>query len=324
MAVLGKRKARAELSVSEEDAAAIFRRHFEAQFSPLPSAGKKTKPAKSEVEDDEEVSEGSEVEEQDGGGGDEGEGEDEWGGFSDDESSEEEEGISFDDRGGGPLAHTNIQANDNVKTRTKSLHGASQKGTLTTSAPPNTNADSVKSSRPPDQTSRTVDTSTSATIPSSISTLPEDAPSLLAQDLELRRLLSESHLLAPALTAAGTTVAPKAFAAGRTRHKATDLRVQALGSKVSIHKQEKMPMNMRKGIVAAAGARETKRRREAKENGIILERETGKKKRRDRGRDPAVDRPGVGRLKGAELRLSDRDVRSIEGGRDAFGRRGKR
>lgn len=84
-------------------------------------------------------------------------------------------------------------------------------------------------------------------------------------------------------------------------------------------------MNMRKGIVAAAGAREAKRRREAKENGVILERETGKKKgRRERKRDFGVDRPGVGRLKGAELRLSDRDIRGIEGSRDAFGRRGRR
>lgn len=83
-------------------------------------------------------------------------------------------------------------------------------------------------------------------------------------------------------------------------------------------------MNMRKGIVAAAGAREAKRRREAKGNGVILERETGKKRRRERGRDSGVDRPGVGRLKGAQLTLSDRDVRKIEGGRDAFGRRSKR
>lgn len=83
-------------------------------------------------------------------------------------------------------------------------------------------------------------------------------------------------------------------------------------------------MNMRKGIVAAAGAREAKRRREAKENGVILERETGKKGRRERKRDFGVDRPGVGRLKGAELRLSDRDIRGIEGSRDAFGRRGRR
>lgn len=83
-------------------------------------------------------------------------------------------------------------------------------------------------------------------------------------------------------------------------------------------------MNMRKGIVAASSSREAKRRREARENGVILEREVGKKTRRDRPRDGGVHRPGVGRLKGAELRLSERDVKSIEGGRDAFGRRGAR
>lgn len=105
------------------------------------------------------------------------------------------------------------------------------------------------------------------------------------------------------------------------------MRVQALGSKVSIHKQEKMPMGMRKGMVAAADAREVKRRREAKENGVILERETGKGKRRDRGGGGgggrAVDTPGVGRFKGAELRISEHDVRRIEGSRDTFGRGGR-
>jgi hypothetical protein len=116
----------------------------------------------------------------------------------------------------------------------------------------------------------------------------------------------------------------KSFDAGRTRQKATDLRVQALGSKLSIHKQDKMPMHMRKGMAAASAAREAKRRREAMENGVVLERETGKKKRRERGRGGDVDRPGVGRLRGAELRISERDVKSIEGTRDVFGRRGRR
>jgi len=32
----------------------------------------------------------------------------------------------------------------------------------------------------------------------------------------------------------------------------------------------------------------------------------------------------VGRFKGAELRLSEHDVKRIEGGRDTFGRRSKR
>ncbi|TWU73688.1 hypothetical protein ED733_004717 [Metarhizium rileyi] len=160
-------------------------------------------------------------------------------------------------------------------------------------------------------------------------TLAEDAPSLLKQDLELRRLLAESHLFAPhaatkSLSAVSSNAAqPRSFAAGRTRQRTTDLRVQALGSKLSIHKQDKMPMHMRKGMAAASDAREAKRRREAKENGVILEKETGKK-RRERGRRGEVDRPGVGRLKGAELRISERDVKRIEGTRDVFGRKGRK
>ena len=183
----------------------------------------------------------------------------------------------------------------------------------------------LQSSRPPDQTAKPKDDAESTTVSSKA--LPEDAPSLLAQDLELRRLLAESHLLSRNRSTsahANAVVEPKSFATGRTRQKATDLRIQALGSGVSIHAQEKMPMNMRKGMVAAAGARESKRRREARENGVILEREVGKKKRRDRGSGGDVHRPGVGRLKGAELRISERDVKGIEGGRDVFGRRGKR
>ena len=82
-------------------------------------------------------------------------------------------------------------------------------------------------------------------------------------------------------------------------------------------------MSMRRGIAAAAGAREAKRRRQARENGIILEREV-KGKGRKRDRTAAVDRPGVGRMKGAELRISQSDVKGIEGTRDTFGRRGRR
>lgn len=86
-------------------------------------------------------------------------------------------------------------------------------------------------------------------------------------------------------------------------------------------------MNMRKGMVAAAEGREAKRRREAKENGVILEKSGGNgkaAKKKQRPRERGVDGPAVGRMKGAELRISDRDVRKIEGGRDAFGRRSKR
>jgi hypothetical protein len=183
------------------------------------------------------------------------------------------------------------------------------------------------SSRPPDQSALTKDTK--PTTPSATSpAVPEDAPSLLAQDLELRRLLSESHLLSALNGSFGSAAAaaePRAFAAGRTRRKATDMRIQALGSSTSILKQDKMPMNIRKGITALADAKEAKRRREAKENGIILEREAPKKAKRERRRDGGgVDRPGVGKLTGASLRLSERDIKSIEGTRDTFGRKGRR
>ncbi|KAJ2983703.1 hypothetical protein NQ176_g493 [Zarea fungicola] len=68
-----------------------------------------------------------------------------------------------------------------------------------------------------------------------------------------------------------------------------------------------MPMHMRKGIVASASAKEAKRRREAKENGVILERSAqGKKKSSARGgrNERGVDGPGIGRFKGAELRIN--------------------
>ncbi|KAG6234388.1 hypothetical protein E4U25_006002, partial [Claviceps purpurea] len=98
------------------------------------------------------------------------------------------------------------------------------------------------SSRPPDPTTKTPTTQPSS-LPSNKSALPlpEDAPSLLKQDLELRRLLSESHLLNPHArgakslssvsspsTSSSSTTSTPAFAEGRTRRKTTDLRVQAL------------------------------------------------------------------------------------------------
>lgn len=89
MAVLGKRKA-PEPWVSQEDAAAIFRRHFEAQFAPL--TGTDPKRATAQVGDDESDSEEEDGEDEEADEDDE-EG---WGGFSEsDEDSDEyvEEGL---------------------------------------------------------------------------------------------------------------------------------------------------------------------------------------------------------------------------------------
>jgi hypothetical protein len=73
-------------------------------------------------------------------------------------------------------------------------------------------------------------------------------------------------------------------------------------------------MAHRKGIIDKRVAREEKRRREAKENGIVLERKGGKERRRGRGKgEGEIDGPGVGKWRGGMLRLSGRDVRDIEG-----------
>ncbi|KAH0527985.1 hypothetical protein TsFJ059_002901 [Trichoderma semiorbis] len=314
MAVLGKRKA-PEPTVSTEDAQEIFRRHFEAQFLPLPEAKRKAKAVEEEDGSEDDSDSGSEGGEWDGlSNEDEDEDEDEDGSEDDEDDDEEEE----EDEDDTPI----IEVVD---------HSASQAPTTSTMSKRELKA--FMSSRPPDQTSSPRPTVQPSSSKSSAS-LPEDAPSLLAQDLELRRLIAESHLLqtnkplslAAALsTTSSPNAQPKAFSSGRVRQKALDMRIQALGSKTSILKQEKMPMHMRKGINAAAVEREAKRRREAKETGVILERETGKKKKRDRrggGGGGGGFGPSVGRLKGAELRISERDVKKIEGTRDTFGRRG--
>ncbi|KAM0483133.1 hypothetical protein ACHAPX_002579 [Trichoderma viride] len=314
MAVLGKRKA-PEPTVSSEDAQEIFRRHFEAQFLPIEEQEKRKaqKVRRNEDEDedeDEDDSDGSEDDEWDGVSGDE---------VSDEDEEDDNDELDDDEEDDAPI----IQVVDHSAPQTSNANTMSKR-----------ELKAFMSSRPPDQTSSSKPTPTQPS--SSKSSLPEDAPSLLAQDLELRRLISESHLLQTnrplSLSAALSTTStpgaePKAFSSGRVRQKALDLRIQALGSKTSIHKQEKMPMHMRKGITAAAVDREAKRRREAKESGVILERETGKKKtaKRDRrggGGGGNGFGPAVGRLNGAELRISERDVKKIEGTRDTFGRRG--
>ncbi|KAK4947051.1 pre-rRNA processing and 40S ribosomal subunit assembly [Elasticomyces elasticus] len=146
----------------------------------------------------------------------------------------------------------------------------------------------------------------------------------LQNDLALQRLLKESHLLDP--SASKNTTSPF----GSNRHKATELRLQALGSKTSILTQDRMPMAHRKGIMAKSEEREERRRREAKENGIILERAKAAKATRGGAmrREGGVGAPGVGRFKSGTLQLSRRDVASIEGpkrgGGKSRGRGGKR
>jgi hypothetical protein len=143
----------------------------------------------------------------------------------------------------------------------------------------------------------------------------------LKHDLALQKLLRESHLLSSASNSGSST--PNLTTSGI--HKSTDLHLQSLGAKASVFTQKKMPMSQRKHEVAKARTNEEKRRAEAREAGIILEREqrVGKKdadKRRERG----VGGPSVGKMRGGTLSLSREDVRSITGGGGSGGRGGSK
>ncbi|OJD25317.1 hypothetical protein ACJ73_03311 [Blastomyces percursus] len=134
----------------------------------------------------------------------------------------------------------------------------------------------------------------------------------LKNDLALQRLLKESHLLDSADDLNPT---------GAKRHRAIDLRVQSAGAKSSIFSQAKMPMSHRKGIIGKASKKEETRRREAKENGIILEKPSfstvGKKQSGSGGgsamrREKGIGAPSIGKFTGGMLRLRFGAKRDIE------------
>ena len=124
------------------------------------------------------------------------------------------------------------------------------------------------------------------------------------KDLALQRLLKESHLL--------DTQSSLSYS-GQNRHKALDLRLQDMGSKTSVFGQQKMPLAQRKGITAKATGKEEIRRREAQENGIVLEKPTKSKKKDQNMRERGIGAPSVGKFQGGMLKLSKKDVAEIEG-----------
>ncbi|KAI0122128.1 hypothetical protein F4814DRAFT_438242 [Daldinia grandis] len=291
-AVLGKRKSRAqnpESSLSqeraqEEEAQAIFRQHFEAQFAPLDPTYVASNPT--QIDEPEDLRSDSD----DASG-------DSWDGVSDPGSDLESESE--------PTSHSSSTVEVvEVVTHTSKLP------TLSTDPLSKRESKAYLSSRVPSSSlDPNVPSSTPATKHKNAA--DEDAPSLLKNDLALQRLLSESHLFSGSGQNDGSIEH-----AGRNRHLATDLRLAALGSKSSIFKQAKMPMSHRKGIVAAATTRETKRRKEARENGIILERPTStaaKGKSKVRKFEKAVDAPAVGKLRNGMLKLSQKDIAEIQG-----------
>ncbi|KAI7354439.1 hypothetical protein KC354_g11140 [Hortaea werneckii] len=215
---------------------------------------------------------------------------------SDDLEDSDWSGLSEEENGVEVVSHAEAKPTDDI---------ARQRG-----------AKSFMSSKPPSSNEK----------PSKMAKQPKDNPeeeasesANLKHDLALQRLLKESHPLDPS-SFDGTNTAPE----GKSRLKALDMRLQDLGAKKGTLEQEKMPLSHRKGIKAKAANREVARRKDAAENGIILEKAKatkGPERRRERG----VGAPSVGKFKGGTLQLSSRDVKSMERPRQAQGgKKGKR
>ena len=83
-------------------------------------------------------------------------------------------------------------------------------------------------------------------------------------------------------------------------------------------------MAHRKGIIAKQTEKEGKRRREARENGIILEKVKMGTKGSGGKRERGVGAPGVGKFSGGTLKLSKKDIFEIEGPKKSAASRGGR
>lgn len=127
----------------------------------------------------------------------------------------------------------------------------------------------------------------------------------LKHDLELQRFLAESHLLD---NLSGST-------SGQiNRHKSTDLRLQSLGAKSSLFTQINIPSSHRRGMLAKAKQRETRRQEDAKQNGIIISRDTKSKLAKRKRREKGVGDPSIGRFRGGTLHLSKKDIGHMRDG----------
>ncbi len=74
-----------------------------------------------------------------------------------------------------------------------------------------------------------------------------------------------------------------------------------------------MPWTQRKGIVAKSAEKDDTRRRQAQENGVILEKAVKGKSKDSSKRQRGIGAPNVGKFQGGMLKLSKKDVADIEG-----------
>ncbi|PSN71118.1 hypothetical protein BS50DRAFT_546236 [Corynespora cassiicola Philippines] len=271
-----------------EDLQEIFRRAFEAKFAPLEGEAKKPKLSKAteeEGDDEENESEWSGLDSADGPDNEDDE---------DDESEDEQNGVEVIDY--------------STSTRTGDRLSKAEMRAFMSSKPPTSNTTPNLSSKPTKKESSDDPTETSH----------------LKNDAALQKLLRDSHLLSASSSSGSSTPTNPLTLTGAARHKSTDLHLQALGAKGSVFTQKKMPKSQREAMTAKARALEERRRTEARENGIVLERESKVAARKGPAqRERGVGGPGVGKFRGGTLTLSKGDVASITGG-GGGGRRGGR
>lgn len=286
-AILGKRKRRAQIELSAEEARKfqhtdddihiehLLRQHFETKFEPLDLSTTVSARESADKDDPE-----SDFHNED------------WTHFSEDEEQTETLVVNCQNL---EKARVDVPKEEQRLFMVNRLRASIWLFLLGTNQ--------AQSARPPTQP---IKSSSAIQRTSADSAGPENAATdaaNLKKDLALQRLLEESHLLD------GTS---SLTPSGQNRHKALDIRQQGLGSRSSIYTQKKMPLAQRRGIVAKAAEKDQSRRREAKENGIILEK-FARSKDRDPKRQREIGAPTVGRFSRGMLTLSKKDVTDIVG-----------
>ncbi|KAK9375287.1 uncharacterized protein V1513DRAFT_43469 [Lipomyces chichibuensis] len=242
---------------------------------------------------------------------------DEFIGFDDDFTKSQERKTAWDDDADGPI----VIRFDGSKTErmTKAPTPRDRRNFMSQSAP---KPESVLEKQAAKNNSRQK------------SKVDDDETMNLKHDVELQRLITESHILSEASRKGGAiSLSGGSFdPIGKARTKTMEARIDSLalqsGGKMralkkdyySINPQtllesqkkkfnkEKMPMRMRKGMLQKKAAREEKYEKKAKEAGIVLPKSRSRQKKSKEMRDRGLKIQSVGRFTPSGLKLSKSEI----------------
>lgn len=141
----------------------------------------------------------------------------------------------------------------------------------------------------------------------------------LENDLKLQRLLKESHILAHNMESSGADLTLQTLdyeaPIGNARRRILDERIRAVSATNSAtgglpKKLEKMPMNLRKGILAARERRALEHEREARDAGIVLSKvKKGHLRDIEQGKGATASSDRLGVAKKSKNRVRDRGLK---------------